>query len=386
MRPVRWPSLILLAWTLAAAPAMAAGQSPAALAADIDRLRAQMVETAGAAQNLEAEITRLEARLADLNARAEAKTAALADRHGQLSGTVGALVRLARLPAEALLVAPGSANDTVRTAILLRVAVPELERRAAVLRAELTALDDLRTRIRGDRQQLIDSQAALKAQQAELADLVAQRRALIRRTAAERAAIAERVATLTDQARDLRDLVAGVLAAPPSLEARPPADASQGPDRPAQATDAVINVADRLRRAPMSGARGQLRPPARGQVLRAFGEADEVGMATRGAVLNTRPGAQVVAPWHGRVAFAGPFGGYRHVLILEHGEGYHTVIAGLARSFPAVGQWVVAGEPIGAMAENATEGNPELYVELRRHSQPIDPLPWMAAGTMRAKG
>jgi septal ring factor EnvC (AmiA/AmiB activator) len=53
------------------------------------------------------------------------------------------------------------------------------------------------------------------------------------------------------------------------------------------------------------------------------------------------------------------------------------VLAGLSHVAVAVGQWLKAGEPVGAMAE-APSIRPQLYVELRRSGAPFDPAPWLA--------
>jgi len=90
--------------------------------------------------------------------------------------------------------------------------------------------------------------------------------------------------------------------------------------------------------------------------------------------LETAPGAQVVAPFEGRIVYAGNFRGYGELLIIEHGEGYHSLLSGLARIDSAMGQWVVSGEPVGVMGRS-DRGNPVLYVELRRNGHPINPLP-----------
>ena len=56
-------------------------------------------------------------------------------------------------------------------------------------------------------------------------------------------------------------------------------------------------------------------------------------------------------PLTAAVVFAGPFRGYGRILIIEHSDGYHSLLAGLGRDRrPVVGQWVLAGEPVGAMA------------------------------------
>ncbi len=101
----------------------------------------------------------------------------------------------------------------------------------------------------------------------------------------------------------------------------------------------------------------------------------------------TQSGAIVTAPADGNVLYAGPFRSYGQLLILNAGDGYHVVLAGMSRISVVTGQPVLAGEPVGAMGEarvasssaskdeNAT---PELYVEFRKDGKPVDPHPWWA--------
>ena len=126
----------------------------------------------------------------------------------------------------------------------------------------------------------------------------------------------------------------------------------------------------------------------RGRLVKGFGD-EAAGLHERGITIAALPGAQVVAPYDGRVVFAGPFRGYGQLLIIAHGEGYHTLLAGMERIYATVGQWVLAGEPVGVMAAGDTRAAavsdktataPRLYVELRQGGEPVDPLPWLAAG------
>jgi septal ring factor EnvC (AmiA/AmiB activator) len=54
------------------------------------------------------------------------------------------------------------------------------------------------------------------------------------------------------------------------------------------------------------------------------------------------------------------------------------------------GQWVLAGEPIGHMGpDNAVDRSikkPKLHVELRRHGEPINPMPWLTANKGKVTG
>ena len=99
---------------------------------------------------------------------------------------------------------------------------------------------------------------------------------------------------------------------------------------------------------PHAGSAGAFRPPMAGTVVRGWGERTEAGPAS-GVLLRGAPGARVVAPCGGRVAFAGPFRSFGKLVILECGGGVHAVLSGLERLDADVGEAVRAGEPVGVM-------------------------------------
>ncbi|HEY0837104.1 MAG TPA: peptidoglycan DD-metalloendopeptidase family protein, partial [Azospirillum sp.] len=123
--------------------------------------------------------------------------------------------------------------------------------------------------------------------------------------------------------------------------------------------------------------------PVGGRIVTRFGEHDRFGATSRGLTISARPGMTVVAPYAGSVMFAGPFRGYGQILIVEHSNGYHSLIAGLGRIDTAVGKHVTAGEPIALMP---ADGSPDLYFELRRHGQPINPQRGAAAPEGKGQG
>jgi septal ring factor EnvC (AmiA/AmiB activator) len=129
--------------------------------------------------------------------------------------------------------------------------------------------------------------------------------------------------------------------------------------------------------------RGRLRFPARGSRVGHYGESTGFGPRAQGITLRTRPRAQVVAPHDGRIVFAGPFRNYGLILIISHGEGYHSLLAGLSKLQTVVGQSVLSGEPVGVMGG---DGKRSLYVELRRKGTAIDPNPWWSSSRERASG
>lgn len=84
--------------------------------------------------------------------------------------------------------------------------------------------------------------------------------------------------------------------------------------------------------------------------------------------------AQVISPYDGAVIFAGPFRGYGNLIIIEHGSGYLSLLAGLENIDCEIGQMLLAGEPVGQMPDDR---DAKLYVELRKDNQPINPMLWM---------
>ncbi|MEN0077320.1 MAG: peptidoglycan DD-metalloendopeptidase family protein, partial [Paracraurococcus sp.] len=132
--------------------------------------------------------------------------------------------------------------------------------------------------------------------------------------------------------------------------------------------------------APPPAGRGARPMPVAGQVSREFGAGGE-GDRSRGMTLAALPGASVVSPCGGKVVFGSSFRSYGLLLIVDCGDGYHFVLAGLDRLDVAPGQRVLAGEPVGRLGSGAGAGSGRvpLYLELRRKGQPVDPRTWFAA-------
>ena len=108
-------------------------------------------------------------------------------------------------------------------------------------------------------------------------------------------------------------------------------------------------------------------------------------MSRKGLTITTPPGAQVTATYDGTVVYAGKFRDYGLLLIIEHGEGYHSLLAGMALVEGTVGQWLLAGEPVGSMARSKS-GKPTIYMELRRNGQPVNPNLWLATKEGKTNG
>jgi septal ring factor EnvC (AmiA/AmiB activator) len=402
-QPERIRALLVLGICLAATPAIIAPASAndienrlEAVQQDLDKSREKRANLDKAARKAAAELRavkrqgvnlarkmhchsadadRIEAQLNSLEERERTKTEKMQQRKAQLSVTLAALQRLARMPTATLVAVPQSTDNTIRTAILLRAAVPELQRDAMSLGDDLRALTSLRDQISADKVALTDSLARLKAERKSLAALTSDKFKLLKNMKSAERAAAQKAARLSARAGNLRELLEKL-----SIRQNRPALRAPG-----SAPVALIPVPARKPAVtpPVTISRGGL--PAPGRVVTTFGAKMPNGTLSKGVFVVTRPSAAVVAPIPGRVVFAGQFRGYGNLVILELRDKGHALISGMSRIDAQVGDDVLVGEPLGEMTPS-TGTAPKLYFELRRRGRPINPMPSDTARRNKVSG
>lgn len=313
-------------------------------------LDARLVEAAARRAAAETAAAQAEQHLAFLRSRLAAGSARYENERGALEAALITAALSARRPE----------ISAVRAGIVARAAAPTLQQR---LRATSAALDKGRMLDQSIAQQqtlLAEAQSAIDAERAEVSQLLQQRRTAQTRLTAEASAADRRVTQLVAEARSLRELAQRVAATRRSPTPTAPGSSNGG---------AVLPTA--------------WLAPASGQIVRNFGSSVAGGPAAQGITVRTRAGAQVVAPATGEVAYAGLFRSYGHVLILNVEGGYALVFTGLDALSARTGETVRAGQPLGEMAASDTPA-PELYVEVRREGQPVDPARWLRARGLTA--
>lgn len=353
-----------------------------AIAAEISELRGKVIGAARAAQDSESLLTRLERKLAETQTSLREQEEALHRRRKQIGGTLLVLERLSRNPPRALLLSPNKPVEVVRQAMLLRTSLPLIQNRADELREGMIALT--RTRDDIDRQlRELKGASDLYSDQRTLLDSLIERKAkLLQDTEAERERTRRRIERLTHEAKTLKELFARLEAERPAPAPPPPAPAppretkERAKSTPRERQTALLSAPRPSALRPFPS-RGPITLPVRGEISQHYGDNTSYGTTVKGLTISTRPAARVVSPYDGKVLFAGPFRGYGQILIIEHGGGYHTLLSGLERVDTDVGQWLLAGEPVGVMAK-PSNGRPRLYIELRQEGQPVNPLPWFA--------
>lgn len=331
--------------------------------AEADKAKAEARVVASKVQQAEAEIAAAEARVKIIATLRRAQRARLAARQQPLARLTAALQSMARRPTVLALVQPGSIDDLVRVRAVLATTLPRVEAETAGLRKDIARSRDLARQATRAAALQKESRQQLAFRRAELARLEARARSRSRELASTSRLEEERALGLSERARDLDSLVGDLEA---SAALRQQLAALEGPvlrpPRP-EASEVIENATVRA-----GSARPAYRLPTPGAIVTGFGEVAATGVRSRGLTLATRPGAQLVAPADGRIAFAGKYRGFGQIVIIEHVGGWTSLITGLARTRLKVGERIAQGDPIG----RAADIRPRITVELRRNGRPID--------------
>jgi murein hydrolase activator len=126
-----------------------------------------------------------------------------------------------------------------------------------------------------------------------------------------------------------------------------------------------------------SALKGKLRLPARGELMNRFGsKRDDTGISWKGLFIRAAEGAEVKTVATGRVVFADWMRGFGNLIIVDHGSGYMSLYGNNQAVLKNVGEEVTAGDAIAAVGNTGGNESNGVYYELRRNSQPFDPLSW----------
>ena len=325
------------------------------LSDNYETLRAFLIEAVSEVQENELRLLTMDRRLMDIEKSLEEKEKALQARRKDLAFLTRSLLRLASAPDIALLFQPKGQDDVAEASHFIAGASHSLSHQAERLKEELSEIVLLKESADIERSSILEEKAILAQNQQRLAELMEQNKAARFFNNAEEAEINKRMQNLAKGAANLEELIEG---------------SHKGQRDIPQAEPSAI-------RSLTEEGRGYLWP-AKGEIISHFRESSAYFGQSDGLVLSTLSGAEIVSPFDGKIVFAGPFRSFGEILIIEHRGGYHTILAGLDRIDAVNGQWVLAGEPIGAMIQNRPNvDTPKLYIELRQGDHIIDPAKWL---------
>jgi len=351
------------------AAAARADQLQRAAAAEQDeaaKARTEEAAVAAGVQQAEADIAAAQARIAIVDRLLRAQQARLATQQGPIVRLMAALQSMARRPALIALVQPGSVDDMVHVRAVLADTLPVIQRQTAGVRADLDRTRRLEADAQIAAQSLADSRQQLEQRRLDLARLEAEHRLKSRALGRDALVESDRAIALGEQARDIVDLMNQIgsdadtrqkLAALPGPLPRPP--------RPGEVGNPIDTV-------PWTPSTAPYRLPVTGKLVTGFGELSDAGVRSRGLTFAVAREAEVVAPSGGHVAYAGPFRDYGQIVIIDHGQGWTTLLSGLGTLAVRTGETIGQGAPVGEAGDAAAA---QVTVELRRKGRPVDMLP-----------
>ncbi|MHA1539697.1 MAG: murein hydrolase activator EnvC family protein [Alphaproteobacteria bacterium] len=317
---------------------------------DIYKIKKKMAGLAQDVQKYEDLLTKIDETLDPLTEKLNVQKKELEARRKKMALLLAALQRLSMQPQEMIIVSKEPLERNVRTATLLITTTSQIQKNAETIRKKVEQISFLHSKIetKQNRQRKIFKK--MLAERKNLKKLSLQKSRIYKSSLAEVKQISGQLQKLANKAEDLRDLVDKLKE---DKKKRRPKKKSYGKVR-----------------------KGKLRLPASGKIISKFGGTDSYGHHRKGIEMKVRKGAKVTAPFAGEVLFAGTFRRYGKMLIIDHGRGFVTLLAGLKRIDRDIGETLVLGEPIGIMGNGSNETT--LYIELRRDGDSVNPLPWFS--------
>jgi murein hydrolase activator len=363
-----------------------------------EELSDKLVTLAMTASEQEQSLARADKRLKKLSTELAKAKLALAAKRNDLSKLLAGLQRLQQDPPPALVVNPDDVLQALRGAMMFSAVVPELRAKADALKADLKTLDDLKQKLEAERLEHSQGLEALAQSRTELTALISQKQAAAEAANTDLATEREAAAALALKAETLRDLLAKLAEARAKAEEARLAEATRfATEQEKQIAAAKAKALAEANAPPpdFAGLKAKLRFPTTGEILSAFGSDTGLGHTLPGLAIKTAPQARITSPLQGKIEFAGQFRSYGGLVIINAGQDYLVLLAGMDKILTSTGQSVKAGEPLGEMGLKSAElaisndltnlDSPVLYVEFRKSTLPIDPSPWWVANSQEAK-
>ncbi len=405
------------------------------LSSEITALKEKSVKIGKRLVGIDSKMIATEERLLDIRQVEKQTLETLAKQNEGLADTLSALLQLSRQPEGSLIGSPENLINSLRTATLLKAAVAALKKDADDLSEQLDTLASLRDQFVSEQKSFQALKKSRLSEQNSLASLLASKKSAQKTLSGLNAKEEREQKKLSSEARDLVGLISGLerqkrerlkeerlriereiarqeklrhedalrrqaeakeLARKEALEEKKDQTAAVAIPTPTPsrkipkerkskpAPENKTRLAALNTRRSFSSAKGTLALPVGGRIISKYSKSGDA-RKRNGIVIETRGNAAVVSPYDGQIAFAGPFRHYGLLLIIDHGEGYHTLLAGMGSIEGSVGQLLLAGEPVGQM-KSSTNEKPTLYMELRVKGSPVNPVPWLAAGNRKVSG
>jgi murein hydrolase activator len=327
-----------------------------ALTADLKTVEKEMTRISGRLTALEGQLKSVNQQIAEKKAEAEATRSRIASVEKQVKKRLVTLYKGGETGRLRLLFDPESPARAAENYQYMGRVVRRDRELLTLYRHQLGELAGIIEHLAMLREREQQVMANLRRERETLRQAESLKEALLARTRADRTSLAASLDTLQERAKRLGELIKKLESARPREYTHKPGPASS-----------------------FARQKGKLPWPAAGRILIGFGTRrnPEMGALHDSQGIEIAAGSQVpiAAVWSGEIVFADWFKGYGNLLILDHGDSYHTLYAQASRLTRKVGDRVNQGDTLGF---SGLEGAAGVYFEIRHGGSPLDPTVWLA--------
>lgn len=333
----------------------------------------KMVEIGKSVRANEKELQQIESRIDDLESDKSTLESSLQEQRSAIAKLVLALERIRRVPPQALIAKPDAPLKNAQSAMLLGDILPLIHEKAEGLKTDIEKQAGIVAELHEKKEVALLRSDALRKEYESLATLTQEREDLFKKTQQDYKAQEIEVQRVSQSAKNLKDLVKKLEEKRAQEEREAKARQKEMAAAAAQSKAPSPKSVPKPVRTAAIPPSGNSQLPVSGVIKTRYNDPDKYGAKSQGVRIEGRAGGLVVAPMGGVVRFAGPFKGYDNMVIIEHKDGYHSLVAGMESITAMVGQSIAAGEPLGTLKNSTNQGKPTVYYELRLNGNAVDP-------------
>ncbi len=334
---------------------------------DINELKRTLLETSLRVMGKEQIVNNISKKLKYYNSEEQAITQNLINKKHEIDKILLTLQRIQRYQLTSFQIREDEISKDIKTSHLLSAILPQINLYTKKLETELMALKKLRKEVLKQKKNLSSAKELMSREKIALNRLIDRKSDLRGKLIIETNENNIKIKKLAKNAKNLRTLIKKI-------------------DENKNFLTDKKTFDNKLYKNKFISSKGKLPLPVNGKLKTSFGEIGKLGAKSKGIVIETIPKASVISPYEGEIVFAAPFRNYGNLLIISYGNGYHILLSGMESIDGNVGKWIMAGEPVGKMGKIKRDETPELYMELRKNGEPINPKKWIAFNHMKVRG
>lgn len=226
-----------------------------------------------------------------------------------------------------------------------------------------------------DKARLADTLASLEAQKDKKRSLEAEHKKQVK-------AISRKKARRSELLSDIRNKKSLALASIKSLKKA--AAALDEKIRRLTQELATADAGEKMSSTKFNSSKGLLKMPVEGKIVSFFGPYKNtefnVKNFQKGIDIKAGKGQPIRAVRKGKVIFSNWFKGYGNMIIIDHGDRYHTLYAHAEEVFKSKGDYVETGEVIATVGDTGSMKGAGLHFEIRHNGKAVDPVKWLKKG------